>query len=77
MKRMLLAFVLVMFSSCVVHAEISSKDKAGHVEKKKDGAKKKQDDDPCHKPGVTCIDASGDDGDAGDGMPAITPKGKL
>lgn len=76
MKRMLLAFVLVMFSSCVVHAaESSSKDNKSVRANKKKG-EKKIDDDPCHKPGVTCIDASGPD-ESEDSMPAITPKGKL
>lgn len=75
-KRMLLAFVLVTFSSCVVHAQDSSSKGNVHVRAKKKVEVKKVDDDPCHKPGVTCIDASGPS-EPEDSMPTITLKGKL
>ena len=80
MNRMVLAFVLVTFSSCVVHAQgkdVSSKDKSGHVEKgkarpKKDNAKQQKDDAD-----VVYLDMSDDKGESDDGMPAITKKGPL
>lgn len=71
MKRMILAFVLVTFSSCVVHAQDSSSKGNTHVRaKKKDEVKKEKKDD------VTYLDMSGPD-EKEDSMPAITPKGKL
>lgn len=71
-KRMLLAFVLVMFSSCVVHAQEGSSKGDSHTRanKKKDDKKKSDDEKP------TYLDLSGPD-EPEDSMPAITPKGKL
>lgn len=71
-KRMLLAFVLVTFSSCVVHAQDEKKDSSSKVNKDKRAKKKdKQDDAPVY------LDMSSTDGEDDNSMPAITPKGKL
>lgn len=73
-KRMLLAFTLVMFSSCYVHAQGNDKSSSSKVNKDKRANKKesKQKDDD-----VTYLDMSTPDKGDDDGMPAITPKGKL
>ncbi len=71
MKRMILAFVLVTFSSCVVHAQDNKQHSSKEKGDKRAKDKKKQSDDD-----VQHIDFSGPD-EPEDSMPAITPKGKL
>jgi hypothetical protein len=68
MKRMILAFVLVTFTSCGVHAA-EQKNKSSKVNKDKRANNKKDDN-------VTYLDMSKHDDDESS-LPAITPKGKL
>lgn len=76
-NRMVLSFVLVTFSSCVVHAaEVSSKDKSAHVEKKDKRDSKKKDTKQKDED-VVYLDMSDADGDVESDMPAITKKGPL
>lgn len=75
-NRMVLSFVLVTFSSCVVHAEVSSKDKSAHVEKKNKRDSKKKEAKPKDED-VTYLDMNDSDGDVESDMPVITKKGPL
>lgn len=75
-KRWILAFVVVSFSSCalnnVVHAQDNKKE-LSNKENKNKRAKK----DSEKKDDVTYLDMSKDDGVKEDDMPIITKKGPL
>lgn len=76
-NRMVLSFVLVMFSSCIVHAEVSNKDKSSHVGKKEDKARSKKKDSKSKDEDVVYLDMNDSDGDVESNLPAITKKGPL